>query len=96
MSMKRMGDAWRASMYFSFHHLILLALVETRSQFEIRLECILIDTSPRQFLALVEYESRKKKRAAKAASEYMDRFQENIDSSKDALKMGLANQTAKS
>jgi len=50
--------------------------------------------NPRQFLALVEYESKKKKRAAKAASEYMDRFKENIDSSNDSLKMRLANLTA--
>ncbi|KAE8452831.1 hypothetical protein EG329_013103 [Mollisiaceae sp. DMI_Dod_QoI] len=49
-----------------------------------------------QFLALVEHESKKKKRAAKAASEYMDRFKEGIQSSDDALKMRLVNLIAAS
>ncbi|KUJ18239.1 uncharacterized protein LY89DRAFT_781315 [Mollisia scopiformis] len=49
-----------------------------------------------QFLALVEFESKKKKRAAKAALEYMERFTENIDSTNDGLKMRLANLAAAS
>ncbi|KAF8863568.1 hypothetical protein BDZ45DRAFT_670165 [Acephala macrosclerotiorum] len=49
-----------------------------------------------QFLALVEFESKKKKRAAKAASEYMDKFKDSINSSSDNLKLRLTNLTASS
>ena len=43
----------------------------------------------RQFLALVEFESRKKKRAAKAASEYLVRFNETVMQGEDDLKKHL-------
>lgn len=45
--------------------------------------------SRRHFLALVEFESKKKKRAAKAASEYMEKLEDNINRSEDSLKRHL-------
>ena len=40
----------------------------------------------RQFLALIEFESKKKRKAAKAANEFMDKFTNRINSEEEALK----------
>jgi hypothetical protein len=40
----------------------------------------------RQFLALIEFESKKKRKAAKAANEYMDKFTKHVNGEEQALK----------
>jgi hypothetical protein len=52
---------------------------------------LLTSVVSRQFLALVEFESKKKKRAAKAASEYMEKFHDSIQNDEEALKKRLGN-----
>jgi hypothetical protein len=49
---------------------------------------LLTSAVSRQFLALVEFES-KKKRAAKAASEHMEKFHDGIHNDEEALKKRL-------
>ncbi|CZT08753.1 uncharacterized protein RCO7_03448 [Rhynchosporium graminicola] len=46
-------------------------------------------TESRQFLALVEFESKKKKRAAKAAAELIERFENRINDAEESLKKRL-------
>jgi len=50
----------------------------------------------RQFLALVEFESKKKRKAAKAANEYMDKFTNGINNAEQALKKRRATLSATS
>jgi DNA-directed RNA polymerase subunit N (RpoN/RPB10) len=50
---------------------------------------LLTSMDSRQFLALVEFESRKKKRAAKVASEYMEKFRDGIQKDEEALNKRL-------
>jgi hypothetical protein len=50
----------------------------------------------RQFLALVEFESKKKRKAAKAANEYMDKFTNGINNAEQALKKRRDNLNAAS
>jgi hypothetical protein len=50
----------------------------------------------RQFLALVEFESKKKRKAAKSANEYMDKFTNSINNADQALKKRRDNLNATS
>ena len=47
---------------------------------------LLMMSTFRQFLALVEFESKKKRKAAKSANEYMDKFTNGISNADQALK----------
>jgi hypothetical protein len=47
---------------------------------------LLMMSTFRQFLALVEFESKKKRKAAKSANEYMDKFTNSINNADQALK----------
>jgi hypothetical protein len=47
------------------------------------------DLTKRIFLALVEMESKKKKRAAKASNEFMTKFNQNVADEHQALKRHL-------
>jgi len=40
----------------------------------------------RQFLALIEFESKKKRKVAKAATEYMTKFNARIETEEEGLK----------
>jgi hypothetical protein len=57
---------------------------------------LLMMSTFRQFLALVEFESKKKRKAAKSANEYMDKFTNSINNADQALKKRRDNLNATS
>lgn len=57
---------------------------------------IFSDSVGRQFLALVEFESKKKKRAAEAANKYLERLGDTVSRSEDSLLKNLRDLNAES